>query len=100
MEAMKAAAKIRQDGTPAYKLIYDSFGKHIERAFGEGVFGRLEREMFTKAKESLRNDPCARARVISCFSWCWLRGLGVGVVEMGDERTSESRSSAQTISII
>ncbi len=40
------------------------------------------------------------SRVISCFSWCWLRGLGVGVVEVGDERTSESRSSAQTISII
>jgi hypothetical protein len=41
-----------------------------------------------------------RSRVVSSSSWCWLRGLGVGVVVMGDERISESLSSAQTTSII
>ena len=38
-------------------MIRDSFGKQIEKAFGEGIFGRLEREMITAAKEMLRNDP-------------------------------------------
>ncbi len=39
------------------------------------------------------------SRVVSS-SWPWLRDLGVGVVEMGDEKTSESLFSAQTTSII
>jgi hypothetical protein len=52
-DKMKTAAKIRQDGTPALKLISDMFGAHIERAFGPGIFGRLEREMFDKAKADL-----------------------------------------------
>ena len=52
-EAQKKKAKIRQDGTPALKLITDMFGAHIKRAFGPGIFGRLEREMFDKAKAEL-----------------------------------------------
>ncbi len=40
------------------------------------------------------------SRVVSSSSWGWLRGLGVGVVERGDEKNSESLSSAQTTSII
>lgn len=40
------------------------------------------------------------SRVVSSSSWSWLRGLGGGVVEMGDERISESLSSTQTTSII
>jgi hypothetical protein len=39
-------------------------------------------------------------RIVSPSSWSWLRDLGGGVVEMGDERTSESLSSTQTTSII
>ena len=39
------------------------------------------------------------SRVVSS-SWGWLRDLGVGVVERGDEKNSESLSSAQTTSII
>ena len=50
-------ANKRQNDTPAYELIVGSFGKDIERSFGPGIFGRLEREMFTKAKQDLRNDP-------------------------------------------
>jgi len=35
---------------------------------------------------------CSRA--VSSSSWYWLMDLGVGVVEMGDEKSSESLSSA------
>ncbi len=35
---------------------------------------------------------CSRA--VSSASWCWLMDLGVGVVGMGDEKSSESLSSA------
>jgi hypothetical protein len=56
-EVQKRIAKERHANTPAIKLIRDSFGKQIEKAFGEGIFGRLEREMITAAKEMLRNDP-------------------------------------------
>jgi hypothetical protein len=41
-----------------------------------------------------------RSRVVSPSSWHWLKDLGVGLVEMDDERSSEFLSSAQTISII
>jgi len=37
---------------------------------------------------------------VSSSSWYWLMDLGVGVVEMGDEKGSESLSSAQITSII
>jgi len=50
-------AKKRQNDTSAYELIVSSFGKDIERSFGPGIFGRLEREMFTRAKQDLRQDP-------------------------------------------
>ena len=40
------------------------------------------------------------SRVISSSLWHWLRDLSVGDVVRGDERTSESLSSAQTNSII
>jgi len=40
------------------------------------------------------------SQVISLSSWYWLMDLGVGVVEMGDEKSSEFLSSAQTTSII
>ncbi len=40
------------------------------------------------------------SRMVSSPLWCWLRDLGVGVVERGDEKSSESLSSAQTTSII
>ncbi len=40
------------------------------------------------------------SRMVSSPLWCWLRVLGVGVVERGDEKSSESLSSAQTTSII
>ena len=40
---------------------------------------------------------CSRA---VSSSWCWLMDLGVGVVEIGGEKGSESLSSAQTTSII
>ena len=33
-------------------------------------------------------------RAVSSSSWYWLMDLGVGVVEMGDEKSSESLSSA------
>lgn len=56
-EAQKKRAKERQDNTPAYELIQNTFGRDIERAFGPRIFGRLKREMFTKAKDSFRNDP-------------------------------------------
>lgn len=55
-EAMREAAQIRRDGTPAYKLIKDSFGKHISRAFGPGIFERMKREMIEDAKERLIVD--------------------------------------------
>ena len=34
------------------------------------------------------------SRVVSSSSWPWLRDLGVGVVEMGDEKRNEFLSSA------
>ncbi len=37
---------------------------------------------------------------VSSSSWSWLRGLGVGVVEVVDEKSSEKLSFAQTTSII
>jgi hypothetical protein len=40
------------------------------------------------------------SRVVSSSSWSCLRDLGGGVVEMGDESTSESLSSAQATLII
>lgn len=55
-DAMKKAAKTRQDRTRAYDLIYDSFSKHICRSFGKGIFERMKREMLEEAKERLRVD--------------------------------------------
>ena len=40
------------------------------------------------------------SRVISSSLWHWLRDLGVGVVEVVDEKSGESLSSTQTTSII
>jgi hypothetical protein len=60
-EAQKIRAKKRQDSTPAYELILNSFGRDIEASFGPGIFGRLEREMFTKAKHArVEGEPKRR----------------------------------------
>ncbi len=40
------------------------------------------------------------SQVVSSSSWPWLRDLGVGVVEVVDEKSSEKLSFAQTTSII
>ena len=56
-EVQKRVSRERQDNTPALMLIQDCFGKQIEGVFGVGIFGRLEREMISTAKEMLRNDP-------------------------------------------
>jgi len=56
-EGQKEKARTRQENTPAIQLIEDMFGKQIIDRFGEGIFGRLHKEMFDKAKASLVNDP-------------------------------------------
>ena len=56
-QGQKEKARIRHENTPAIQLIEDMFGKQIIDRFGEGIFGRLHREMFDKAKTSLVNDP-------------------------------------------
>jgi len=56
-ENHRRVAKVRHDNTSAIKLIQDSFGNKMIGQFGVGIFGRLEREMISAAKEMLRNDP-------------------------------------------
>jgi len=55
-EAQKHRAIKRHNNTPAYDLIFNKFGREIEASFGPAIFGRLQREMFTKVKKDLRND--------------------------------------------
>jgi len=55
-EAMKEIAKERHRNTPALDLIMDSHGKQLIKAYGENIFGRLEKEMIDKAKKWLRSN--------------------------------------------
>lgn len=55
-DAMKERHQKRQENTLAYDLIVDSFGKHISRSFGKGIFKRMKKEMIAEAKDQLRLD--------------------------------------------
>jgi len=55
-EAMKEITKERHRNTPALELIMSSHGKQLIKAYGESIFGRLEKEMIDKAKKELKNN--------------------------------------------